>query len=208
MVNRYALHWVMMGVKNSDLVLISKFFLSIEVANDPVAETDLVKWYWEPVIQQKMGLVCYKTGSDEIVGVNMNFVACKDDHFYDDMQRHVMNLMKRYKRRFIFSKIFFQFKSEKNHRQFATLGLLNENFDSCKHYGVDKYLSSAGLVVIPECRGRGIGEQFLKCRESICKEFGIKLTSTSFTSEFSNRVADRAGFKVDVVLRYHISMVL
>lgn len=95
----------------------------------------------------------------------------------------------------------FQFSSEKNIRQFFTLSLLNEDFDTYERYGVDQYLTSAGLTVTPKYRGRGIGEQFLKSRAVICKEFGIKLTSTSFTSEFSNRIADKVGFKLDKIIR-------
>lgn len=35
------------------------------------------------MIEQKVPLVCYKAGSDEIVGVNMNFIMSKEDHFMD-----------------------------------------------------------------------------------------------------------------------------
>lgn len=94
-----------------------------------------------------------------------------------------------------------QFKSEKNVRQFIAMGLVYENFDLFEHYSVDKYLSSAGLLVTPNYRGRHIGEKFLMVREAICKEFGIKLTSTLFTSDFSNRIADKVGFKLDIRLR-------
>lgn len=96
----------------------------------------------------------------------------------------------------------FQFKSEKNRRLFATMGLVNENFDTFEHYGVDKYLTSAGLLTITKYRGRNIGGQFLKARGAICKEFAIKLTSTTFTSDFSNHNADNVGFKLDIHLRY------
>lgn len=36
----------------------------------------------------------------------------------------------------------------------------------------------------------------------MCREFDIHLTQTSFTSDFSNRNADKAGYKTDVALRY------
>lgn len=36
----------------------------------------------------------------------------------------------------------------------------------------------------------------------MCREFGIKLTQTSFTSDYSNVNADRAGYKTDVAMRY------
>lgn len=83
---------------------------------------------------------------------------------------------------------------------FNTLSLLSENLDICEHYGVDKYLSSAGLVVLSKYRGRGIGQQFLVARKSVCDHFGIKLTSNTFTSDFSNQIADKAGFKIDKIV--------
>lgn len=79
--------------------------------------------------------------------------------------------------------------------------LLYEDFDTFKHYNVDKYLGSVGLIVSSRYRGRAIGEHFLQTRQAFCKEFGIKLTSTAFTSNFSNRIADKVGFKPDKVIR-------
>lgn len=62
---------------------------SIEISNDPVAEDDLVTFLWKPIIEQNMVLVCYREGSDEIVGLNMNYVSCKDEHCLKDVQRQV-----------------------------------------------------------------------------------------------------------------------
>lgn len=99
-----------------------------------------------------------------------------------------------------------------------------ENFDTCEQYEVDQYLSSFGLSVDKNYRGRGIGEQLLLARyaqffslkrrwensdsdnrksyrKSMCKEFGLTVTHTIFSSDFSNRNAARAGFKTDVSLR-------
>lgn len=176
----------------------------IGIANDPVAEEDLVKYVWKPVIEQKMVLVCYKTGSDEIVGLNTNFVTYKHEHFYEKIQKQVTTttaivIFKISNEMFIFP--IFQFKSEKNVRHFDTLFLIGENFNICEHYGVDKYLSSAGLVVPSKYRGRSIGEQFLNTRKFICRHFGIKLTSTLFTSYYSDKSADKVGFKLDTILR-------
>lgn len=78
---------------------------------------------------------------------------------------------------------------------FDIILLLYENFDTCQHYDVDKYLTSLGLIVVEKYRGRGIGEHFLRTRKAFCEAFGIKLTSTLFTSNYSNRIADKVGFK-------------
>lgn len=38
---------------------------------------------WKSILAQKMPLVCYKEGSDEIIGANFTFVTHKDDHFVE-----------------------------------------------------------------------------------------------------------------------------
>lgn len=40
---------------------------------------------WRSIFNQKTPLVCYKKGSDEIVGVNWTFVECKDDQFFENI---------------------------------------------------------------------------------------------------------------------------
>lgn len=42
---------------------------------------------------------------------------------------------------------------------------------------------------------------FCVYRRAVGRAFGIKLTQTSFTSDFSNANADKAGYKTDVALR-------
>lgn len=184
----------------------------IEVASDPVAVDDLVKYFWQPVLAQKMVLVCSKSGTDEIVGLNTNFVKYKDENFYDYIKKQVNDtkidsdysdqivISQRFNKLFV-SSLISQFKSDKNVRQFDALFFMGENFNICEHYGVDKYLSCAGLVVSSKYRGRRIGEHLLSARKAVCKHFGIKLTSTPFTSNYSNKIADKVGFKLDKFLR-------
>lgn len=76
-----------------------------------------------------------------------------------------------------------------------------ENVNTFDHYGVDELLGSIGLSVHKEYRRRGIAQQFLQSRSIICNEFGIKLTSTLFTSDALNRVADQVGFELDKIIR-------
>lgn len=84
---------------------------------------------------------------------------------------------------------------------YEIFALLCGTFDACEYYGVDKYLSSVGLIVSEKYRGRGIGEQLLKVRKIFCQAFDIKLTSTAFTSNFSNKIADKVGFELVKRLR-------
>lgn len=46
---------------------------------------------WRPMIAQKLSLVCYKSGSDEIVGASMLFALTKDDDFLDQIKKRVIS---------------------------------------------------------------------------------------------------------------------
>lgn len=41
-------------------------------------------------------------------------------------------------------------------------------------------------------------------RKAMCREFGLKVAQTSFSSDFSNANADKVGFKTDIALRYQL----
>lgn len=47
------------------------------------------KMTWISMIKQKMPVVCFRAGSDEIVGVNMLFVVSKEDNFMVETYKHV-----------------------------------------------------------------------------------------------------------------------
>lgn len=84
---------------------------------------------------------------------------------------------------------------------FDIVFLMYENFDTFEHYGVTDYLTSFGLSVDRKYRGRSIGDRFLSIRKSICKEYQLKIAHTVFTSDYSNRNADNAGFVPNVVMK-------
>lgn len=46
---------------------------------------------WKSIAEQKMVLVCYKEGSDEIIGANFTYVTHKDDHFVEHFSAGVSN---------------------------------------------------------------------------------------------------------------------
>lgn len=96
---------------------------------------------------------------------------------------------------------YFQIKTNTLRKFGELMHLLHENCDTLEIYGVDKYLTSVGLVVNAKYRGRGIAEHILRARKLICNTFGIKVTSTVFTSDSSNRIADKVGFKLDKIMR-------
>lgn len=56
--------------------------------NDPDFFEDY-KFIWHSMVAQKTPLVCFKSGCDEIIGLNMVFVSNKDDHFLETAPEHV-----------------------------------------------------------------------------------------------------------------------
>lgn len=68
-------------------------------------------------------------------------------------------------------------------------------YDVCGEYDVDKYLDSDGLVVLPAYRGLGISTKLLKARKGICKKYDIHVSSSTFSSDVSNKAAISAGFQ-------------
>lgn len=45
---------------------------------------------WKTAMQQKCALVCFRDGSDEIVGLNINFITIKDEHIMEELQKQVI----------------------------------------------------------------------------------------------------------------------
>lgn len=48
---------------------------------------------WRALLKQKCALACFRAGSDDIVGVNMNYVLTKDDTFFKDVFKAVCDLL-------------------------------------------------------------------------------------------------------------------
>lgn len=60
----------------------------IECYKDPEAVENIVLM-WKSVMEQKMALACFKKGSDEIAGLNINFIESTGEHLMDDVRRQV-----------------------------------------------------------------------------------------------------------------------
>lgn len=56
--------------------------------HDPHGIDDYMQ-YLKPIIAQRMVLVCFKEGSDEIVGANLVFINTKDDTYALDIRKFV-----------------------------------------------------------------------------------------------------------------------
>lgn len=77
----------------------------------------------------------------------------------------------------------------------AVLDFCAKQFNVCKHFDVDRYLSAYGLCVDPDYRGRGIATEMLKARKPFMQAFGLKVTSNSYTGIGSQIAAKKAGYQ-------------
>lgn len=102
--------------------------------------------------------------------------------------------------------LYFKIKSENIENELIDFSKsdLSLDFNVCKYYGVDKYLRCHGMVVLPKYRGRDIVRQFLLSRKAICKANHLELTSSIFTTSYTNQIADDIGYKCNKRLRYKL----
>lgn len=72
---------------------------------------------------------------------------------------------------------------------------LISGFDVFEHYGVSEYLKGSDIFVLPEYRALSIGKKLVESWELICKQHNLKVASSVFTTQFSNKIADDCGFE-------------
>lgn len=121
---------------------------------------------------QKLTLVCFREGSDEIVGINILGMALKDEQ-EDECNVEGIAWKKIYGTElFVFSQ-----------------------FNCFDNYNVDKYICAFGLSVQPKFSGRKIGGDLLRGRIPLGNAIGVKVSSTVFTAVASQKLALNVGFK-------------
>ncbi|XP_065079165.1 uncharacterized protein LOC135702092 [Ochlerotatus camptorhynchus] len=135
--------------------------------------------FWQWCFEQKMTIVCYKEGSDEIVGANLLHVKQADDNASWDM-----------------------IQSKKIHDIIAINEYMTDQCSIFKNHNVDRYLTAYGLAINHRYRGRGIATEILKARIPLCRAFGIRVTATNFTAIGSQKAAEKVGFKSDLEVTY------
>ncbi|CAD6207589.1 GSCOCG00010240001-RA-CDS [Cotesia congregata] len=72
---------------------------------------------------------------------------------------------------------------------------LTAEVDFSKRWGVDYYLSAAGLDVDTNYRRLGLGTHLLLAREKIAQAYNISVTFTFFSSPASQKTAEKAGLR-------------
>ncbi|CAD6219427.1 GSCOCG00004967001-RA-CDS [Cotesia congregata] len=83
----------------------------------------------------------------------------------------------------------------KNEKLLTFLHNLFAEVDFCKKWGVDYYLSAAGLDVDTNYRRLGLGTHLLLARDKIAQAYNILVSATFFSSPVSQKTAEKAGFK-------------
>lgn len=125
-------------------------------------------------MEQKLTLVCFMDGSDEIVGMNILGMALKEEQ--DDECK-------------------LQGKSWK--KIYGTELFIFNKFNCFENYNVDKFICAFGVSVQPKYNGRKIGGEIFKARLPLGSAVGAKLTSTVFTATASQKLAVNVGFKMN-----------
>lgn len=91
--------------------------------------------------------------------------------------------------------IIFQIKAKNFRDIINAMKFAEMQCDVFELYHVDAYLAAMGLGVNLAYRGRGIATEMLKARQEVMKILNLRLTSTQFTGEGSQKAAMRAGFE-------------
>lgn len=147
------------------------------LAEEPQSVDD-IRDVWRELVKQRLALMCCKEGSDEIVGLNMTYVSCKDDK-----QDYVC-------------------QGARWRDVYDAVVYFGDQSKVYERYQVSEYLAAMGLSVSPKYRGRGIATEILKARIPLCRAVGLKLTSTVFTAIGSQVPAAKVGFEETFVMEY------
>lgn len=139
---------------------------------------DDIREVWRELVKQKVAIVCFREGSDEIVGLNMTYIACKDDK--DD----------------------YECKGQRWREVYDAVMYFTKQSRVFEQYQVSEYMGAFGLSVSPKYRGRGIATEILRARVPLCKAIGIPLTSTVFTAIGSQIPAAKVGFEESFIMAY------
>ncbi|GJQ70245.1 hypothetical protein Trydic_g22694 [Trypoxylus dichotomus] len=126
---------------------------------------------WKKGLESNLGLVCLtndEDGKPTIAGMNCTTLCSKFDE-----KSTVGN----------YGKVL------------ETLVWVKDQVDPFAKFNITEYLDALGLYVPHAYRGEGLGYELLKAREALCRSCGIKASLTLFTSQISQKLAERAGFK-------------
>ncbi|XP_063709635.1 uncharacterized protein LOC134838108 [Culicoides brevitarsis] len=159
----------------SDFVPDEPVAKSMEIASDPASLEEMCS-LWLEVFRYRVSLACFNEKTEELVGVNAVFIETGGEEF--------------------------KATAAPWKKVFDANNLVAERVNIKEKFKVDRFLGAFGLVVSRKYRGFGIGTEILRARIPLCKALGLKVTSNNFSGEKSQRIAEKAGFKVDVSVTF------
>ncbi|KAG4071497.1 hypothetical protein HA402_011651 [Bradysia odoriphaga] len=133
------------------------------------------------ILRQKSSLICLRASSDQIVGVQTQYVITKADNFGKQA----------YERS----------QSPKTKKMYDVDAILTKQFSVFDWYGVSEYLYLHNQSVDERFRGLNIGLHMIEAGMEFCRHSNIKVMHGVFTSDFSSRVCETFGFKDDLAIR-------
>ncbi|CAK1546575.1 unnamed protein product [Leptosia nina] len=165
------------------LDMMQKTFLNDEplcqilgIQDDPPS-IETIRSNWEAIADQGICIACFTEVDGQpkdLVGFNILVVKSRQDDEED----------------------FDSIKGEQWKKLLRTLIAAEELVNVFDHYGVEEFLTSSGLTVLPEHRGQNIGAKIIGAREQICKAFNIHAVATVFTAITSQVLAAKCGYDV------------
>ncbi|GBP66270.1 hypothetical protein EVAR_41065_1 [Eumeta japonica] len=183
-------HWTVQDLDPDDdelaVELFIRHFLTDELllnslgAHKEEASVVDARAFWRKNVSGRTSLACYRSEGDNktLVALNACPVNCVDDPPYD-----------------------LEAMVSKRWRQVVSVLVHAESLcDVFKELNVDKVLNGAGLLVVPQWRGKGLGKKLLHAREPMCRALNIRATSTVFTGPASQREAQHCGFETLLTL--------
>lgn len=126
---------------------------------------------WAKELQKGLSLVCFKPGTQEIIGVNILEIKNSSSGL------PVI--------------ICFQKSKTQDFPFFSSLILQSACDVVFKKYSVQKYLLTHAIVVHPDYREKGIGKALLRGNEEVCSNCGVRVTAGLFISDSSIILADK-----------------
>ncbi|XP_033209992.1 uncharacterized protein LOC117168447 [Belonocnema kinseyi] len=155
-------------------------FECMKARDDPLLVYDQ-RLLWRLFLKQGISIGMFTDNSNGeksiIVGVNILLVETKDD-------------------KAVFAKFRQNYLSPRGSQMDAVLWPLFQEANVKSKLKEHKYLTSAGLSVLPSFRGQSFGGKMLDVREDICRNYGINLSANCFSSDASIKLAERSGYGV------------
>ncbi|XP_013195677.2 uncharacterized protein LOC106138920 [Amyelois transitella] len=154
----------------------------LDIKSDPISIKS-IRSNWEEYLSQNISLACF-TEEDgqpgQLVGFNILVMKCEADG--EESFEHI--------------------EGEPWRKLVKTLDTAEKLVNVFDHYGVDRYLSSSGLTVLPEHRGQNIGARMFAAREPLCRALKVDAVCTVFTAITSQVLAAKCGYELLAELHY------